>query len=406
MHTVIVVGGGAAGLFAAYSASLNNNRVILLEKNEKLGKKLYITGKGRCNLTNNVSVPEFLNNVVSNSKFLYSALNSFSPLDVMNFFEAHGCKLKIERGNRVFPISDKSSDVIKTLQNALISNGVEIKLNSKVIAIIVKDKTVVGVSTENETIACDSVIVCTGGVTYPLTGSTGDGYKFANKTGHAIVEPKPSLVGLELKDEDFLPLQGLSVQNVAILFNADGREVYRDFGEMLFTHFGVSGPIILSASCLLNRLKAQKIILKIDLKPALDEKTLNERLLREFDAAKHKSLYNVMHSLLPQTLIETILKTANVSGEKRCCDVTKLERNSIVFALKNLQFEMKGFRPIDEAIVTSGGVSVKEINPKTMESKFIKGLFFAGEVMDVDAFTGGFNIQIAFSTGFVAGNNA
>lgn len=393
-------------MVAAYSASLKNNRVVLLEQNEKLGKKLYISGKGRCNLTNNLPVPEFLNNVVNNPKFLYGALNCFSPADVMEFFETHGCMLKTERGNRVFPVSDKSSDVIKTLQNALISNGVEIKLNSKVTDIIVKNKKVFGVSTENGTIECDSVIVCTGGVTYPLTGSMGDGYKFAEKSGHKIITTKPSLVGIELKGEEFLPLQGLSLKNVAITFTADGREVYRDFGEMLFTHFGVSGPIILSASCIINRVNAHKIILKIDLKPALDEKTLNDRLIREFGAAKLKSLNNVMRELVPQTLIETVLKTAGLSGEKRCCGVTKVERANLVFALKNLQFEMKGFRPMDEAIVTSGGVSVKEINPKTMESKLVKGLFFAGEVMDVDAFTGGFNIQIAFSTGFVAGNNA
>ena len=406
MHDVIVVGGGAAGMIAAFAAATKGDRVILLEKNEKLGKKLYITGKGRCNLTNNVSVAEFLNNVVNNSKFLYGALNSFSPEDTISFFENNGCKLKTERGNRVFPVSDKSSDIIKTLQNALVSSGVDICLNTEVLSIVVRDGKVFGVRTDKDEIASDSVIICTGGISYPLTGSTGDGYKFAKIVGHSVVSPKPSLVGLELKGEDFLSLQGLSLKNVAVSFVADGREVYRDFGEMLFTHYGVSGPIILSASCILNRITAKNILLKIDLKPALDEKTLDNRLIREFDAGKLKSLSTVMRSLLPQSLIEIVLKSASLNGEKRCCDVTKAERFNIVFALKNLQYSFKALRPINEAVVTAGGVSVKEINPKTMESKLIKGLFFAGEVLDVDAFTGGFNIQIAFSTGFVAGNNA
>lgn len=408
MHTVIVVGGGAAGMFAAYSAASTENKtkVILIEKNEKLGKKLYITGKGRCNLTNNVPVSEFLNNVIGNPKFLYSALTDFSPDSVIDFFEKDGCKLKTERGNRVFPVSDKASDITKTLQNALVRCGIDIRLNTKVVGIKTDNGQVVGVHTESELIACDSVIVCTGGLSYPLTGSTGDGYTFAKQAGHKIIDLKPSLCGLELCGADFISAQGLSLKNVAIDVLADGKSVYKDFGEMLFTHYGVSGPMILSASCVVNRIKSENLILKIDLKPAICENELNDRLLREFESAKLKSVSNTMCAVLPQSLIGVVLSAASVSSEKRCCDLTKNDRLNLVKCLKNLAFKIKGLRPIDEAIITAGGVSVKEINPKTMESKLIKGLFFAGEVMDVDAYTGGFNIQIAFSTGYVAGKNA
>ena len=406
MHNIVVIGGGAAGMMAAYSAATDGKNVVLIEKNEKLGKKLYITGKGRCNLTNNVTVTEFLNNVVSNPKFLYGALSALSPLDIIDLFEKNGCALKTERGNRVFPKSDKASDVSKTLQKLLSDNGVKILLNTVVTALIAINGQIVGVKTCNGVLNCDSVIVCTGGVSYPLTGSTGDGYTFARSVGHTVVPLKPSLVGIELAGSTFSCLQGLSLKNVAVSFYNDKGEIYGDFGEMLFTHFGVSGPIILSASCILNKYSLDNVRLKIDLKPALSEKTLNDRLVREFDAGKLKTLLNVMRGLLPQALVETVLDSAKVNGNKRCCDVLKTERMDIVRTLKNLEFKIKGLRPIEEAIVTSGGISVKEINPKTMESKLVKGLFFGGEVIDVDAFTGGFNIQIAFSTGFVAGKNA
>ncbi|MBR0189423.1 MAG: NAD(P)/FAD-dependent oxidoreductase [Clostridia bacterium] len=406
MHNIVVVGGGAAGMMAAYSAAFCGKNVVLVEKNEKLGKKLYITGKGRCNLTNNVPVSEFLNNVVCNPKFLYGALNAFAPSDTIDLFQENGCKLKTERGNRVFPESDKASDVSKTLQKLLAGLGVKILLNTAVTEIVTEDGKVTGVKTDSSLISCDAVIVCTGGVSYPLTGSTGDGYSFAKSVGHTVVSLKPSLVGVELQGTSFSDLQGLSLKNVAISFCDKERELYRDFGEMLFTHFGVSGPIILSASCVLNRAELNGVTLHIDLKPALSERTLDERLLREFEGGKLKSLSNVMRSLLPQTLVGTVLKAAKVDGDKRCCDMLKTERANIVATLKNLEFKVKGLRPIEEAIVTAGGVSVKEINPKTMESKLVKGLFFGGEVMDVDAFTGGFNIQIAFSTGFLAGQNA
>lgn len=408
MHTVIVIGGGAAGMFAAYSVAsvARENRVILIEKNEKLGKKLYITGKGRCNLTNNVPVSEFLNNVIKNPKFLYSALTDLSPNGVIDFFENNGCRLKTERGNRVFPVSDKASDITKTLHNALAKCGVDIRLNTKVVGIKIYNGQVVGVQTESELIVCDSVIVCTGGLSYPLTGSTGDGYTFARKAGHNIVDLKPSLCGLELVGADFVAAQGLSLKNVAIDVLADDKSVYKDFGEMLFTHYGVSGPIILSASCVINRVKSENLTLKIDLKPAITENELNDRLLREFESTKLKSVSNTMRAVLPQSLIGVILSMASINSEKRCCDLTRNDRLNLVKCLKNLTFKIKGLRPIDEAIITAGGVSVKEINPKTMESKLVKGLFFAGEVIDVDAYTGGFNIQIAFSTGYAAGKNA
>ena len=406
MYNIVVIGGGAAGMMAAYSAAFCGKKVVLVEKNEKLGKKLYITGKGRCNLTNNVSVSEFLNNVVGNPKFLYGAINALSPSDTVDLFQNNGCKLKTERGNRVFPESDKASDVSKTMQKLLSDYGVKILLNTAVTEIVAENGKVTGVKTDNGLITCDSVIVCTGGVSYPLTGSTGDGYLFAKSVGHTIVPPKPSLVGVELQGNSFCDLQGLSLKNVAITFYDKNKSLYSDFGEMLFTHFGVSGPIILSASCILNRVGLSDVTLKIDLKPAINEKTLDERLLREFDAGKLKSLANVMRSLLPQTLVATVLKAAKVDGNKCCSTVLKTERANIVYALKNLEFKVKSLRPVEEAIVTAGGVSVKEINPKTMESKIVKGLFFGGEVIDVDAFTGGFNIQIAFSTGFVAGQNA
>ena len=407
MHRVIVIGGGAAGLLAAYSASSLGKKVILLEKNEKLGKKIYITGKGRCNLANNVPTNEFFNFVVSNPKFLFSAINSFSPKETIEFFEKNGLQIKIERGNRVFPSSDKASDVTKTLEKLLIKNNVEIKLNTEVKSLLVQDNIVKGVVDINENIyQCDSLIVCTGGLSYSSTGSTGDGYKFAKNVGHSIVEPKSALVGLELKGNEFLEMQGLSLKNVSLTAKMGAKTIYSDFGEMLFTHFGISGPIVLSCSSVINRKDLNNIDLFINLKPALDNQTLENRLLREFKENNVKEISTVMRSLLPKALIQTVLRQAKVKQTKNCSEITVLERQSIVNTLKNLRFSVKKLRPIEEAIVTSGGISVKEINPKTFESKLVNGLFFAGEVIDVDAFTGGFNLQIAFSTGYVAGINA
>lgn len=403
MHRVVVIGGGAAGLFSAYSASLQGKSVILVEKNEKLGKKIYITGKGRCNLTANVSVQEFFKNVVSNPKFLFSAINTFSPQDTITFFEQNGLSLKTERGDRVFPASDKASDVTKTLEKVVIKNGVDVKLNTLVKGIDVINGQVVGVTTESGYIECDSVIVCCGGVSYPTTGSDGDGVKFAKELGHSIICLRPSLVGIELAGADYLQAQGLSLKNVKLTVKNGQKSVHSGFGEMLFTHFGVSGPIVLSASSLINRIDLSQTNLSIDLKPALTDQVLDSRLQREFKENNVKKLSTVMRSLLPQALIECVIKQAKVNGNKNCSEITLEERKNLILALKNLTFKVKKLRPIEEAIVTAGGVSTKEINPKTMESKIVKGLHFAGEVIDVDAFTGGYNLQIAFATGYVAG---
>lgn len=402
---MIIVGGGAAGMIAAIFAAKNGNDVLLLEKNEKLGKKIYITGKGRCNLTNDVSAREFFDFVVNNPKFLYGAINAFPPQAVKDFFEENGLRLKTERGNRVFPASDKASDVTKTLEKVMRETGVSVQLDTEVKAIITKDGKVTAVKTDKGTEYCDSVVVCTGGMSYPLTGSTGDGYVFAKAAGHTIVKPRASLVGIELKDNDIYDLQGLSLKNVSIKAVSDGKTVYEDFGEMLFTHYGISGPIVLSCSCLLNELDLKKVKLVLDLKPALDEKTLDNRLIREIDSAKGKEIKTVARSLAPSSLVPFILKRAKIHPDKKCGELTREERRKLVSVFKNVELLPRELRPLSEAIITAGGVNVKEINPKTMESKIITGLFFAGEVLDVDCFTGGFNLQTAFATGFIAGKN-
>lgn len=406
MSKVLVVGGGASGMMAACASAKKGNQVILIEKNEKLGKKIYITGKGRCNLTNASDNTEFLNSVINNPKFLFSAINTLSPKDTIDFFENNGLKLKEERGKRIFPNSDKASDVNKTLEKLLYKLNVEVLLNTSVEKILVEDNKVIGVKTNREEILCNKVIVCTGGVSYPLTGSTGDGYKFAKFNGHNIIEPKPALVGMELKGSDFVNLQGLSLKNVKLSAMRDNKVLYSDFGEMLFTHYGISGPIVLSCSSVINRQNLNDIQIVLDLKPALDNNTLDNRLIREFKESNTKNVSTMMHSIVPKSLIDVILRRACVKQTKNCSEITANERQNIIIALKNLEFKISKLRPIEEAIITSGGVSVKEVNPKTMESKFVKGLFFAGEVLDVDAFTGGFNLQIAFSTGYLAGLNA
>ncbi len=407
MKKILIVGGGAAGMMAAYFAAQNGNEVILAEKNEKLGKKIYITGKGRCNLTNDVPVAEFFGNVVNNPKFLYGSVYSFSPENVCEFFENRGLTLKTERGNRVFPASDKASDVTKTLEKALRSAGVQIKLETEIVSLTVRDGKINGAITrKNDLLTADAVIVCTGGASYPLTGSTGDGYKFAKSCGHSIVSPKPALVGIDLKGRDFLPLQGLSLKNVRLTVFDGTKKVFADFGEMLFTHFGISGPIVLTCSSYVNRLAPEKLTASIDLKPVLTEEVLDNRLLREFGENRTKTVAAVIRSLVPSTLVEIIVKRSQLPPTKICAEITKEERKRIISTLKNLTFQIKDLRPLAEAIVTSGGVNVSEINPKTMESKKVKGLFFAGEVLDVDCLTGGFNLQTAFSTGYVAGKNA
>jgi len=406
MHKVVVIGGGAAGMMAAIASAQIGNNVILLEKNEKLGKKIYITGKGRCNLTACVENNEFFNNVVSNPKFLFGAINTLSPFKLMSFFEENGLTLKEERGNRVFPQSDKASDVTKTLEKKIISLGVDVRLNTTAQKILTNDNSVCGVMTDIGEISCDSVIICTGGISYQATGSTGDGYVFAKELGHTVIDLKPALVGLELKGNDFLELQGVSLKNVKLSAFFNNKCCFTDFGEMLFTHFGISGPIVLSCASKINRLNFNELKICIDLKPALNNDVLDNRLLREFKENNTKNLSTTFRSLLPKSLIEVVLRQAKVNGNKNCSEITVQERQKLIFALKNLSFEVKKLRPIDEAIVTAGGINVKEINPKTMQSKIVNGLFFAGEVIDVDAFTGGYNLQIAFSTGYVAGLNS
>ncbi len=406
---VAVIGGGASGLMAAYAAAKNGNKVTVFEKNEKCGKKIYITGKGRCNVTNACPPYEFLKNVVTNSKFLTGAIYSFSPDDMFLLLEEGGLKLKIERGNRVFPVSDKASDVTKCLEKLCLSQGVEFNFNAKVVKIESLNSTVsdiiVNIDNNLQRFACDSVIVCTGGISYPDTGSTGDGYAFAKEAGHKITELKPALCGLSLKGKFFAALQGLSLKNVSLTVYYNGKVLCSQFGEFMFTHFGISGPVVLTVSSLINRLDLNAVKLSLDLKPALTAEQLDARVLREFSQAQNKEVKTIMRNLLPTALIDEVLKRSAIDGDKKVNSVSRAERYALISVLKNFEMYPASLRSFKEAIVTSGGVDVKQINPKTMESKLIKGLYFCGEVLDVDAFTGGFNLQIAFSTGFAAGNS-
>ena len=431
---IIVVGGGAAGMLAAYFAADAGNKVALLEKNEKLGKKIYITGKGRCNLTNACDVEELFLNVKSNSKFLYSAFYGFDNSQVIDFFESHGMPVKVERGNRVFPVSDKSSDVIFALQKALKEKNVEVLLRTevsklcyekitdtkadeeasdkkpsdkkpsdkkpelKITGVILKDGT---------TMAADAVIVATGGLSYPSTGSTGDGYKMAEDAGHTVTECTPSLVPFNVKEEWVKGLQGLSLKNTAISIYSGKKKLYEDFGEMLFTHFGVSGPMILSASASIKQsLIKQPLDMYIDLKPALTQEALDKRILREFEEAKNKQFKNSINKLLPAKMIPVIIELSGIDPDKKVNEISKEERNRLLMLFKKLPVTLNGPRGYNEAIITKGGIKVKEINPSTMESKLVNGLYFAGEVLDLDAYTGGFNLQIAWSTGYLAGTSA
>ncbi len=400
-----VIGGGAAGMIAAYFSAINGNEVVVIEKNEKLGKKIYITGKGRCNLTNLCEPDNFLQNVVTNPKFVYASIYGFTPQETVDFFNGLGLKTKVERGNRVFPESDKSSDVIKTLSSAILSAKVTVKLNETVKSITTFGGAVKSIITDKNEYFCDRVIVATGGLSYPSTGSTGDGYGFAEAVGHTVTELSPSLTGLNLAGGDFLPLQGLTLKNIGVSVFADGKLIYEKQGEALFTHYGISGPTILSASSVINGVKADKFMLKIDLKPALERETLSARVLRDFNLNLNKEIKNSLDALLPKSLIPLVIKRAGIPEYKKPNSITVKERERLVFALKNLDFEITGTRGFNEAVITRGGVCVKEINPKNMESKLIKGLRFCGEVLDLDAFTGGFNLQIAFSTGKAAAND-
>lgn len=405
-YDVIIVGGGASGLYSAVTASNLNKKVLLLEKNEKTGKKLYITGKGRCNVTNDCNEREFLENVVTNSKFLIGAIYSCPSEKIVQFFNDNNCKLKTERGNRVFPLSDKASDITKTLEKTCLKQKVDIKLNTEVKEIIIEEGVVKGVCTEYGNYYSRSVIICTGGVSYPLTGSTGDGYRFAKESGHTVIKPKPSLCGINLNNGFLKELQGLSLKNVVFTVFFGEKVVFSELGEMIFTHFGVSGPIVLSASAYINKLDGKNITLEIDFKPALTEDVLEKRIIRELAAANTKHISSAAATLVPKTFVKTFLKTANVKSDKKCCEITTEERLRMVKTLKFFRLNYNSLRPIEEAIITSGGVNVKEINPKTMESKLVKNLFFAGEVLDVDALTGGFNLQTAFCTAYLAGINA
>lgn len=405
---IIIVGGGAAGLMAAFHCTTLNNIVTVFERNKICGKKILITGKGRCNVTNNCDIQTVLLNTPTNSRFLYSALNTFSPSDTMSFFESVGVKLKVERGNRVFPQSDKASDISDALHHSVKQRGCNI-IHERVTSLILNDGCVYGIKTErNKTYQCDCVILACGGVSYPATGSTGDGYMLAKQAGHTIIAPKPSLVPLTSRDLFCRDMMGLSLKNisVSIFDNKTKKIVYSDFGEMLFTHFGVSGPVILSSSAHMKDMSDGRYVLHIDLKPALTTEQLNARLVREFGENKNKSFSNMLPSLLPSKMIPIIIKLSKIPAEKKCCQITKEERYYLISLLKSFDINISGFRPITEAIVTSGGINVKEINPKTMESKLVKNLYFAGEMIDVDAYTGGFNLQIAFATGALAGQSA
>ena len=399
-YDVIVIGGGPAGMFAAITAAENGKKVLLLERNDRLGKKLLITGKGRCNVTNNCDMQEVMQNIPRNGRFLYSALTEFPPARIMAFFEKQGCALKTERGNRVFPVSDQAASVLDALKRAMAKADVQIR-TGRVRQILTNESGVRGVLTDRETIEARAVILATGGVSYPTTGSTGDGYAMAKMLGHTIVEPQGSLVPLETGGSDCPDMQGLALRNVAVkLLNAKGKVLYKDFGELLFTHFGVSGPTVLSASC---HLKGEGCRLVIDLKPALDEGKLNDRILRDLEMYQNRAMENALTDLLPRSMIPVVLRRLEIDPAMQANSLTKQKRRALVELLKAFSVEITGKRPVAEAIITSGGVKTSEIDPKTMESKKIPGLYFAGEIIDCDAYTGGFNLQIAWATAYAAG---
>lgn len=408
MSNIVVVGGGAAGMMGALIAAEGDNHVVLLEKNEKLGKKLFITGKGRCNITNDCDVEELLKNVVTNEKFLYSSLYGFDSQTTQQFFEKLGVQLKIERGNRVFPASDHSSDVIKVLQNAMIRQGVEIRTGCEVTKILTEEKQgVVSASgvvlADGKKIQADKILLATGGISYPLTGSTGEGHKIAERTGHTVTEMFPALVPLKIREEWCHTLMGLSLKNVKVSFGTEKKQIYEEFGEMLFTHYGVSGPIVISASSYLTKkLKSQELTMYIDLKPALSTEQLDRRIQKDFEANLNKNFKNAVTGLFPAKLTPVMIMLSGISAEKKVNEITREERKNFVELIKKLPLTVTGTADFNEAIITQGGVSVKDVNPSTMESKKVHNLFFAGEIMDLDALTGGYNLQIAWSTAFLA----
>lgn len=421
---VVVIGGGPAGMMAAITSAKQGNDVILLEKMKSCGRKLLITGKGRCNITSSLPMDKFIENIPENGKFLYSAFKNFTNQDIITLLKENNVNVKEERGNRIFPLSDRSLDVLQAFENEMKKNNVKICTETEVKEIKISDNTVNKVIYLNkksgtlEEILTEKVIIATGGKSYPLTGSTGDGYKIAKELGHTITKISGSLVPLISKNEDLQlcqSMQGLSLRNISmkIVDEEKNKKIYEDFGELLFTHFGVSGPTILSSSAHILRyknveelLQRGKIKLQIDLKPALNEEKLNLRLLRDFEKYKNKQIINSLNELLPKKMIEPVIKKAKIKNEKRINEITKQERENLIHVIKCFEITISGFRPIEEAIITRGGINVKEINPKTMESKLIEGLYFAGEIIDVDAYTGGFNLQIAYSTGYTAGLNS
>ena len=420
---VVVIGGGPAGMMTAISATENGDKVVLIEKMSSLGRKLLITGKGRCNITSSLPMDKFIENIPENGKFLYSAFKNFTNQDIIMMLKNNNVLVKEERGNRIFPVSDKSMDVLKAFENEMKKNNVKIYTETEVEEIQTENGSVCKViyinkNSHKEEISADKVILATGGKSYPLTGSTGDGYKIAKKLGHNVTKINGSLVPLISKNADLQlcqEMQGLSLRNISmkIVDTEKNKKIYEDFGELLFTHFGVSGPTVLSSSAHILRyknveelLQKGKIKLQIDLKPALNEEKLNLRLLLDFEKFKNKQIINSLYELLPRKIIEPVIRKAKIKNEKRINEITKKEREDLVHVIKCFEITISGFRPIDEAIITRGGINIKEINPKTMESKLVKGLYFAGEIIDVDAYTGGFNLQIAYSTGYTAGLNS
>ncbi|MDD3303761.1 MAG: NAD(P)/FAD-dependent oxidoreductase [Clostridia bacterium] len=411
---VVVIGGGAAGMMAAITSAKESNHVILVEKTSSLGSKIKITGKGRCNLTFDGNSEDFKKNIVKNYKFMYSSFTRFSNVDVVQFFNDLGVKTKVERGGRVFPVSDDANEIVEALKKELVKNKVKVLYRTTVEDFILQDEKIIGVKLNNgETLNCDKCIITTGGKSYPSTGSTGDGYEYAKKLGHTIVDLKPGLVPLRSNDKICKELQGLSLRNVGLkLIDKENKIIYQDFGEMMFSHFGITGPMVLSASSKLNRVENvetdianNKIMACIDLKPALDSDTLDKRVCRDFEKYANKEFKNSLDDLLPKKLIPVIMKLSKIEEDKKVNQINKEERKGLVHLLKELRVSISGFMPFDIAVITSGGIDVKDINPKTMESKKIKGVYFAGEILDVDAYTGGFNLQIAFSTAYAAGKD-
>jgi predicted Rossmann fold flavoprotein len=413
MANVIVIGGGPAGMMAAITAAEYGNNVTIIEKNSDFGKKLLITGKGRCNITSSLYMSEFIKNTPGNGQFLYSAFQNYTNTDIIDFLKNQGLEVKEERGNRIFPVTDKSIDVLNCFKSKINELKIKKLFNTRVQKILVQNGEVLGVRTEKEIIQTDKIILATGGKSYPLTGSTGDGYLIAKNIGHKVTEIRPSLVPLVIYEKnECKEMQGLSLRNVGIkiIDESKNKLIYEDFGEMIFTHFGISGPTILSGSAHLvrykeidNLMKEQKIKLQMDLKPALTEEQLDERILRDFKEFKNKQFKHALDKLLPQKMIPIVIEKTKINEEKRVNEITKEERRNLVKVLKKFELTIKDFRPVEEAIITSGGINIKEINPKTMESKLVKGLYFAGEIIDVDSYTGGFNLQIAYSTGYTAG---